>query len=208
MTLILSLLGIGLIFAALRDIFDTLFHPSGKGMLSRTLPRPLWRASRWISAHYPTVRELCGPVALLAVIASWVVLLAVGWSLVLWPHLTEGFSFDPELTPSTRGGFTDALYLSLVTLTTLGFGDIAPASGWLRVLVPLEAAIGLVLLTAGLSWVVSLYPAFSRHRSLAHEISLVREAESESGIGIRQMDALAAELMLGNMTSQLVAVQT
>ena len=44
---------------------------------------------------------------------------------------------------------------------------------------PLEAAIGLVLLTAGLSWVVSLYPAFSRHRSLAHEISLVREAESE-----------------------------
>src|SRR5215204_3216425 len=137
-------------------------------MLSRTLPRPLWRGSRWISAHYPTVRELCGPVALLAVIASWVVLLAVGWSLVLWPHLIEGFSFDPELTPSTRGGFTDALYLSLVTLTTLGFGDIAPASGWLRVLVPLEAAIGLVLLTASLSWVVSLYPAFSRHRSLVH----------------------------------------
>lgn len=208
MTPILSLLGIGLIFAALRDIFDTLFHPSGKGMLSRALPRPLWRGARWFAARYPTVRELCGPIALLAVIASWVVLLAVGWALVLWPHLTEGFSFDPELTPSTHGGFTDALYLSLVTLTTLGFGDIAPASGWLRVLVPLEAAIGLVLLTAGLSWVVSLYPAFSRHRSLAHEISLVREGESESEVGIEQMDALAAELLLGNLTSQLVAVQT
>lgn len=208
MTLLLSLLGIGLIFAALRDIFDTLFHPSGKGMLSRVLPRPLWRGARWIGAHYPTARELCGPAALLAVIASWVVLLAVGWALVLWPHLTEGFSFDPGLTLSTRGGFTDALYLSLVTLTTLGFGDIAPVSGWLRVLVPLEAAIGLVLLTAGLSWVVSLYPAFSRHRSLAHEISLVREAESESEVGIGQMDALAAELLLGNLTSQLVAVQT
>jgi hypothetical protein len=206
--LLLSLLGIGLIFAALRDIFDTLFHPSGKGLLSRTLPRPLWRGASLLGTRYPTVRELCGPVALLAVIASWVVLLAVGWALVLWPHLTEGFSFDPELSPSTRGGFTDALYLSLVTLTTLGFGDIAPASAPLRMLVPLEAAIGLVLLTAGLSWVVSLYPAFSRHRSLAHEISLVREAESESGIGIRQMDALAAELMLGSMTSQLVAVQT
>jgi hypothetical protein len=207
-TLLLSLLGIGFIFVALRDIFDTLFHPSGKGMLSRALPRPLWRGARWIGAYYPTARELCGPVALLAVIASWVVLLAVGWALVLWPHLTEGFSFDPELTPSTRGRFIDALYLSLVTLTTLGFGDIAPASGWLRVLVPLEAAIGLVLLTAGLSWVVSLYPAFSRHRSLAHEISLVREGESESEVGIEQMDALAAELLLGNLTSQLVAVQT
>ena len=208
MTLILSLLGLGLILAALRDIFDTLFHPSGKGLLSRTLPRPLWRGARLLGTRYPTVRELCGPVALLAVIASWVVLLAVGWALVLWPHLTEGFSFDPELTPSTRGGFIDALYLSLVTLTTLGFGDIAPASGWLRVLVPLEAAIGLVLLTAGLSWVVSLYPAFSRHRSLAHEISLVREGEYESEVGIEQMDALAAELLLGNLTSQLFAVQT
>jgi hypothetical protein len=207
-TSLLSLLGIGLIFAALRDIFDTLFHPSGKGMLSRALPRSLWRGARRVGARYPMVQELCGPIALLAVIASWVVLLAVGWALVLWPHLTEGFSFDPELTPSTRGGFTDALYLSLVTLTTLGYGDIAPASGWLRVLVPLEAALGLVLLTAGLSWVVSLYPAFSRHRSLAHEISLVREAESESEVGIGQMDALAAELLLGSLTSQLVAVQT
>jgi Ion channel len=207
-TLLLSLLGTGLILAALRDIFDTLFHPSGKGILSRGLPRFLWRGARRIGARYPTVRELGGPAALIAVIASWVVLLAVGWAFVLWPHLTEGFSFDPELTPSTRGRFTDALYLSLVTLTTLGFGDIAPASGWLRVLVPLEAAMGLVLVTAGLSWVVSLYPAFSRHRSLAHEISLVREAEHESGIGIRQMDALAAELMLGNLTRQLVTIQT
>jgi hypothetical protein len=68
--------------------------------------------------------------------------------------------------------------------------------------------VGFGLLTASLSWVISLYPAFSRHRSLAHEISLVREAESETGIGVRQMDTLAAEQLLGNLTSQLVAVQT
>jgi hypothetical protein len=62
-------------------------------------------------------------------------------------------------------------------------------------------------LTASLSWVVSLYPAFLRHRTLAHEISLVREAESETGIGIGQMDTLGAEQLLGDLTSQLVAVQ-
>ena len=208
MTLFFSLLGTGLIFAALRDIFDTLFHPSGKGMLSRALPRPLWHGVRRIGARYPTIRELCGPLALLAVIASWVLFLALGWALLFWPHLPEGFSFTPELSHSAHGGFVDALYLSLVTLTTLGFGDITPASGWLRVLVPLEAVLGLVLLTASLSWVVSLYPAFSRHRSLAHEISLVRDTEHETGIGIRQMDALAAELMLSDLTSRLVAVQT
>ena len=207
MTLLLSLLGAGLILFALRDIFDTLFHPSGKGMLSRTLPRPLWRGVRRFGAHYPVVREVCGPVTLLAVIASWTVLLAVGWALIFWPHLPSEFAFNPGPGPSLPGGFVDALYLSLVTLTTLGFGDIAPTSGWLRVLVPLEAMIGFGLLTASLSWVVSLYPAFLRHRTLAHEVSLVREAESETGIGIGQMDTLAAEQLLGNLTSQLVAVQ-
>ncbi len=207
MTLLLSLLGAGLILFALRDIFDTLFHPSGKGMLSRTLPRPLWRGVRRFGAHYPVVREVCGPVTLLAVIASWTALLAVGWALIFWPHLPSEFAFNPGPGPSLHGGFVDALYLSLVTLTTLGFGDIAPTSGWLRVLVPLEAMIGFGLLTASLSWVVSLYPAFLRHRTLAHEISLVREAESETGIGIGQMDTLGAEQLLSNLTSQLVAVQ-
>jgi hypothetical protein len=206
-TLLLSLLGAGLILFALRDIFDTLFHPSGKGMLSRTLPRPLWRGVRRFGAHYPVVREVCGPVTLLAVIASWTALLAVGWALIFWPHLPSEFAFNPGPGPSLPGGFVDALYLSLVTLTTLGFGDIAPTSGWLRVLVPLEAMIGFGLLTASLSWVVSLYPAFLRHRTLAHEISLVREAESETGIGIGQMDTLGAEQLLGDLTSQLVAVQ-
>ena len=208
MTLLLSLLGAGLILVALRDIFDTLFHPSGKGMLSRALPRFLWRGVRRIGGRYPLAQELCGPVTLLAVIASWAALLAVGWAFVFWPHLARGFLHAPGLSSSAQGGFIDALYISLVTLTTLGYGDITPTSSWLKVLVPFEALVGFGLLTASLSWVISLYPAFSRHRSLAHEVNLVREAESETEIGVRQMDALAAEQMLGSLTTQLIAVQT
>ena len=208
MTLLLSLLGAGLILVALRDIFDTLFHPSGKGMLSRALPRFLWRGVRRIGGRYPLAQELCGPVTLLAVIASWAALLAVGWAFVFWPHLARGFLLAPGLSSSAQGGFIDALYISLVTLTTLGYGDITPTSSWLKVLVPFEALVGFGLLTASLSWVISLYPAFSRHRSLAHEVNLVREAESETEIGVRQMDALAAEQMLGSLTTQLIAVQT
>ena len=208
MTLLLSLLGAGLILVALRDIFDTLFHPSGKGMLSRALPRFLWRGVRRIGGRYPLAQELCGPVTLLAVIASWAALLAVGWAFVFWPHLARGFLLAPGLSSSAQGGFVDALYISLVTLTTLGYGDITPTSSWLKVLVPFEALVGFGLLTASLSWVISLYPAFSRHRSLAHEVNLVREAESETEIGVRQMDALAAEQMLGSLTTQLIAVQT
>lgn len=208
MTPLLSLLGAGLILATLRDIFDTLFHPSGKGMLSRALPRFLWRVVRRIGGRYPLAQELCGPVTLLVVIASWAVILAIGWAFVFWPHLARGFLLAPGLSSSAQGGFVDALYLSLVSLTTLGYGDITPTSGWLKILVPLEAMVGFGLLSASLSWVVSLYPAFSRHRSLAHEVSLAREAQYETGIGVGQMDALAAEQMLGSLTTQLIAVQT
>src|SRR5918997_324731 len=206
--MVFSLVGVALILFAMRDIFDTLFHPSGKGMLSRALPRFLWGGVRRISVRYPLVRELCGPATLLAVIASWAVLLAVGWAFLLWPHLSVGFLFASGLDSSTSGSFADALYLSLVTLTTLGYGDIVPTGAWLRGLVPLEALVGFGLLTASLTWVISLYPAFARHRSLAHEISLAREAESETGIGVRTMDALAVEQMFGELTSRLIAVQT
>lgn len=208
MTPLLSLLSAGLILATLRDIFDTLFHPSGKGMLSRALPRFLWRVVRRIGGRYPLPQELCGPVTLLVVIASWAVILAIGWAFVFWPHLARGFLLAPGLSSSAQGGFVDALYLSLVSLTTLGYGDITPTSGWLKILVPLEAMVGFGLLSASLSWVVSLYPDFSRHRSLAHEVSLAREAQYETGIGVGQMDALAAEQMLGSLTTQLIAVQT
>ncbi len=154
MTLLLSLFGTGLILVALRDIFDTLFHPSGKGMLSRALPRFLWRGIRRIGHRYPLAQELCGPVTLLAVIASWAALLALGWAFVFWPHLARGFLLAPGLGSSAQGGFVDALYISLVTLTTLGYGDITPTSSWLKVLVPFEALVGFGLLTASLSWVI------------------------------------------------------
>ncbi|MDP8947585.1 MAG: hypothetical protein M3N09_05725 [Actinomycetota bacterium] len=105
-----------LIFAAVRDIFQTLFHPSGKGSISRTLVHASWQAFRRVALRYPTALPLAGAVGFLATIASWVALLIVGWAFVYWPRLPDEFTFDPGMDPSANAGFIDALYLSIVSL--------------------------------------------------------------------------------------------
>ena len=59
-----------------------------------------------------------------AVIGAWAGLAAVGWALLYLPHLPAGFIHGAGIPQ--RGDFGEALYISLVTLSTVGFGDIVP----------------------------------------------------------------------------------
>lgn len=56
-------------------------------------------------------------------------------------------------------GESSLYFFSFVTLTTLGYGDIAPASDAVRILATVEAIIGLMLLAAVVGWVVGLLVA-------------------------------------------------
>ncbi len=206
MLIFATLLGTAIILVALRDIFNTLFHPLGRGSVSRVLVRILWRIFRLLGVYRHKALEFAGPSALLAVIGTWIALLVVGWALVYWPHLPEEFLFASGLDTSTHEGFVEALYLSMTTLTTLGYGDITPTNGWLRVIVPLEAMVGFGLLTVSLSWVVSIYQVLRRRRTLALEITLLHEEQSATGLAITQMDPMVAQEILGNLASQLNTV--
>ena len=207
MTALATLVGTVLIVTALRDIFQQLFRPSGGGSLSRSLMRTIWRAFHHVAARKLISLELAGPSILTSIIFSWVLLLATGWALILWPRLPEDFLLATGLVPSNQSGFVDALYLSLVTLTTLGYGDITPTTSWLRVLLPIEGLVGFGLLTAAISWVLSIYPVLSRRRSLAREIHLTREAEQQTGNLIERTSAEAAERTLKDLASQLAAIR-
>ena len=150
--------------------------------------------------------SLAGPVAFVTVIATWAGLLVLGWALVFWPHMPGSFRFDAGIE-AAGSDFVHALNVSLVTLTTLGFGDITPTSDALRLILPLEALLGFGLLSASISWLVSIYPALSRRRSLAYEISLLRAAEAEGDLSLDALTPDVAERMLAELTSRLVAVE-
>jgi len=49
-------------------------------------------------------------------------------------------------TRLTWGAFGRMLYLSAVTITTLGYGDIVPNSGITRLLVGFQSVLGIVLI--------------------------------------------------------------
>src|SRR3954469_7156098 len=200
-TIALTVAGAALVAVALRDVFDTLFHESGRAVLSRLLMRGVWRAFRRLGGRRRL--SLAGPIALIVVVMSWATMLVVGWALFLMPHMPEDFAFGAR--HSSR--VVESLYLSLTTLTTVGFGDIAPAEGWLRIVTPIEALLGFGLLTASVSWLLSVYPLLSRRRSLAYEIHLLTEAESETGAAITGMEPWAAESVYSELMTRLVSVE-
>lgn len=51
-----------------------------------------------------------------------------------------------QFGPSQPDSVASALYFSIVTMTTLGFGDIAPLTGCARILVAFEALFGIFML--------------------------------------------------------------
>ncbi|WP_137991137.1 potassium channel family protein [Streptomyces vilmorinianum] len=203
MTWLSMLVGAVLVLFILRDVFHTLWHPTRHGGLSRLVMMSMWRLSMRLGVRRRPA-GLVGPLGMVTVVAVWALTVAVGWALIYWPHMPERFSYATGLVPSEHAGPVDALYISLVTLATLGLGDIAPASGWLRVFAPMEALVGFVLLSATVSWILGIYPALARRRALALRLSHVRRSRAgaealDSDGGAALLDGLASAVSVATV---------
>lgn len=180
MAWVTSALGAALVVAIVWDVFQTLWNPSGQGRLTHAAMSAVWRTSRRLGRR---AMLHAGPVAMLGVIGSWGLVVVLGGALVYWPHLPGAFSYSPGLDPGAGVTFLDALYLSLVTLVTLGFGDIVPTVAWLRLVTPLQALLGFGLLTAAVTWVLQVYPALVRRRTVSLRLAALRSSEALSVLG-------------------------
>ena len=77
-------------------------------------------------------------------------------------------------------GESSLYFFSFVTLTTLGYGDIAPASDGVRILATIEAIIGVMLLAAVVGWIVGLLAAARTGASTDRRLDEPRQHSSES----------------------------
>ncbi|MER6737909.1 potassium channel family protein [Streptomyces puniciscabiei] len=202
MAWLVSLVGVGLVMAALRDLFHTLWHPTRHAGLSRLVMTGMWRLARRLRARRRVV-GLVGPLAMVTVVGLWAAIIILGWAIIYWPHMPGAFTLTPGSRAAQQPALLDSVYLSLVTVATLGLGDITPAEGWLRLASPLEALVGFALLTATVSWVLEIYPALTRRRVLAIRLALLRDSAPTT----EQIDSIAGALLLDGLATEVVRVR-
>ena len=171
MTAVSVAIGVALIALVGWDIFLTVLHPSARGPLSYVANRSTWAVVRDLTTGLRLRRLLpwAGPFAMAVNVLAWVLGLWLGYALLYLPFI-EQFSFD---TPEAFGpkGAAEALYLSGVALTTVGFGDVVGARDLWRFVTILESWSGLVGITAAITYVISVYPLISSVRGSALRLS-------------------------------------
>ena len=91
-------------------------------------------------------------------------LLALLWGIIyaIIETLSPGsFSVNPDLASSmprdTSSIFDLTIYFSLITMTTVGYGDISPISATARSLASIEPLMGQLLMTVLVAWLVGMF---------------------------------------------------
>lgn len=190
--------GVALIALGLNEVFHTLLHPTGRGRFSHYAASTTWRLSSTLGRRGRTV---AGPLAAVAVVTVWATLQIVGWTLVYLPFVPDGFAYSPELDPESYPAIVEAFYFSVVSMSTLGLGDVYPVDPWLRLFAPLQALIGFALLTAAVAWFLELYPGLGRRRALALRIALVQQADTAGHL--LNMESATSSGLLDSITADL-----
>lgn len=104
-----------------------------------------------------TVRRIIGAVAIYLLIG---LLFSILFDLL--ERLVPGaFAMGPNPAPRATAG-SQFFYLSMITLTSVGFGDMSPIHPFARSLVMLEAVVGQIYTTVLLAWLVSLEIVYRR----------------------------------------------
>lgn len=156
-----------LIGAVLWDAFETIILPRSivrRFRLARAWVRAIWLPWRLIAVRVRSARRerflaIFGPIALLGLIALWAICLIIGFGGLHW---AAGSHLEP-IGVSSR--FSDDLYMSGTTFTTLGLGDVHPVGRVARLLTVVEAATGFAFFAIVVAYLPVLYQSFSRREA-------------------------------------------
>jgi hypothetical protein len=168
----ITALGVVMAIAILLDVVLSVFHLDLSGPISTATQRAISRLMVLLSKRFRWARRsllaLIGPAAIVSTLFVWVGLFILAFALIVWPHMYgEAFSSASGLELL---GFIDALYYSGGTGTVLGFGDITPQSATWKILAFVEAGLGFALMTAIITYMLTVTSAVAERNALANEV--------------------------------------
>lgn len=186
------------------DLVMTILHPSARGPLSELSRRLAWRLLLPLGRRAPgrVLLTWVGPSALAANLAVWVGGLWLAFALVYMPFVGE-LAYAPSVEFG-RATIVDALYLSGVTLTTVGFGDVVAGHDALRLVTILESASGFAVMTGAVTYVLSVLPVVARTRSTAEVASNLNLADARSAAILLRSDGWRRA---GELHREIVSLQ-
>ncbi|MFW7413525.1 potassium channel family protein [Demequina sp. SO4-18] len=187
--------GVLLVAATGVDLALTLLHPTRSGYLSRVAMSVTWRFARTAATRLRrnAIVGYAGPAIMLVQISSWVLGLWLGFALIYAGQLDHLGYMPPH--DGSDVSFVDAVYFSGVSLSTVGFGELVAENDALRLISAVQAASGLAVFGAAISYLLTVYPLVSETRTIAR---LLTSAQDHKG---------AAELVVHGGQSRLQALQ-
>jgi hypothetical protein len=160
-----GLAGLALLFGTFADVFQSVIVPRSVGSKYRPsvlIQRTGWRAWREGALRITDAERredtlaLFAPFILVTFLVAWVALLIAGYGLIFW-SLRAGLRPHPS--------FGASFYFAGVTLTTIGYGDIVPATGLTRVVSVIAAGTGLGVVAILATFLFQTFAAFQRREA-------------------------------------------
>jgi hypothetical protein len=158
-----ALLGLLVVAAVLWDVFQTVVVPrpsAGRFRIARNLTRVTWRVARAVALRSSNPRRREGilgvfaPALVLLLLVTWVAALLVGYGLLV-------YAMRDQLRPQPVS-LGEAIYAAGTALFTIGFGDFVPTGSGARLLSLAAAGTGLGIVALVITYLFSLYGAFTR----------------------------------------------
>ena len=170
--------GILLLGLVAYDVYATILHSRARsGPIGENLNRRIWWLARSIAFRFSRPRRhlilnAIGPLLLPTLVATFILFLIMGYALIYWPRMPAEFNVDEKArTPS----WIEAIYFSGITLTTLGYGDIAPRATTMRLVALSEASAGFAFISLAVTYLLTVTNALERKRTVA--LSFYHQAE-------------------------------
>lgn len=176
MTEIYAILGIILLIAGIVDfMWTTLWPDGGAGPVTKRVSLLFWMAIRWLSGGRSFIISLAGPIILIATILTWILMFWTGWTLL--------FASDPDSLIDTNDNlpisWVERWYTVGYLLVTLGVGDYIMEEGLWQILAIFAAASGLVFITLGVTYILSVLDAVTQKRAFASSVRGIGENVTE-----------------------------